>query len=353
MTSRQRILNALHCRPTDRPPVWFMRQAGRYLPEYRELKARHGFRTLVQTPELSTEVTLQPLRRFPLDAAILFSDILTIPEALGYPYSFRDTGGIAMEKTLRDPAGIRALNPSRVTDHLAYVPDALRLIREEIGTSTALLGFAGSPWTLAAYMIEGGSPEPFFHSKSLFHSDREAFDALLEKLTEAVLRYLRSQSAAGADAVQIFDSWAIGCPATDYEAMSLRWIREIVRQLRAEGIPLIVYARGAAGSLKSLGTLGANCLSLDHTIDLLDAHQSLPANLALQGNLDPIVPSLPPAAAVPAAQDILSRIGGRKGYIFNTGHGVTPATRIDTVEALVTTVAEYHPSINPQTTSAQ
>ncbi len=353
MTSRQRILNALQCGPTDRPPVWFMRQAGRYLPEYRELKATHGFRTLVQTPDLATEVTLQPLRRFPLDAAILFSDILTIPEALGYPYSFRDTGGIAMEKTLRTPSEIDQINPHRVVENLTYVPASLRLLRREIGTERALLGFAGSPWTLAAYMIEGGSPDPFLHAKTLFHSDRAAYDRLLDKLSAAVFLYLREQAAAGADAVQIFDSWAIGCPATDYEAMSLRWIRGIVERLRAENIPVIVYARGAAGSLPALAATGTTCLSIDHTIDPLEAHRILPPAVAIQGNLDPIIPALPPECAVSAARDLLARIGGRSGYIFNTGHGVTPATRIETIAALVETVRTFHPSSLDRHAAAQ
>ncbi|MGF1530220.1 MAG: uroporphyrinogen decarboxylase [Puniceicoccaceae bacterium] len=343
MNSRQRFTKALEAQPVDRPPVWFMRQAGRYLPEYRSLKTRHDFRTLVKTPELAAEVTLQPLRRFPLDAAILFSDILTVPEALGFPYRFRDQGGIEMERTFQGHQDLPDSSIDEVIENLAYVPDALRLLRQSLGDHTALLGFAGSPWTLAAYMIEGGSPEPFLNAKALFYQNRQVFDQLLDKITEAVTAYLISQANAGADALQIFDSWACGCPATEYHAMSLRWIEQIVKTLRARNIPVLIYARGAAGSLSSLAATRPTGLSLDATVDLKKISQKVDSHLVLQGNLDPIVPTLDPEIAVRCTENLLSEIGSRPGYIFNTGHGVTPHTKIETLAAIVEAVATFKP----------
>ncbi len=201
-----------------------MRQAGRYLPEYRELKAQHDFVTMVRTPELAAEVTLQPLRRFPLDAAIIFSDILVIPEALGQGYHFRDQGGIGMDYLLDTKAKIEALDATKIAEKLKYVADALTLTRSKLGEDTALLGFCGSPWTLACYMVEGGSAKDFIKIKQLAWDQPELFEQLMQKLTDGIVEYLHMQIDAGADALQIFDSWGAICPATHYEAWSLRWI---------------------------------------------------------------------------------------------------------------------------------
>src|SRR5208283_488615 len=206
LTNRRRFLDACRCRAVDRPPVWLMRQAGRALPEYRELKQKHSFLELVQTPELAAEVTLQPIRRFGFDAAILFSDILVIPEALGQPYRFRDTGGVVMDFAVRRQEDIDRLSVKPVTGRLAYVDQALRRLRKELGDQTALIGFAGSPWTLATFMMEGGSAEKYTRALNLFREDRRTFYALAEKLTAAVTAYLQMQIAAGVDALQIFDS---------------------------------------------------------------------------------------------------------------------------------------------------
>ncbi|HEY1111233.1 MAG TPA: uroporphyrinogen decarboxylase family protein, partial [Opitutaceae bacterium] len=232
LSSRSRFLAACACEQLDRPPIWVMRQAGRYLPEYRELKAKSSFLQMVRTPEVAMEVTLQPLRRFALDAAILFSDILVIPEALGQGYHFRDQGGIEMEYRLETRAQIDALAPAdAVPDRLRYVTDTLALLKKELAGSKALLGFGGSPWTLATYMIEGGSSDEFERIKLLFYTERATFDALLEKLTAALIAYFKAQIAAGADAIQIFDSWGGIVAGPDYEAASLRWIRQIVAAL--------------------------------------------------------------------------------------------------------------------------
>ncbi len=246
MKSRERFLAALACTPLERPPLWIMRQAGRYLPEYRALKAKSSFLEMVRTPALAAEVTLQPLRRFALDAAILFSDILVIPEALGQGYRFRDEGGIGMDYRLETRAQIDALAPATaVPDKLRYVADALALLKKELGGKTALLGFGGSPWTLATYMVEGGSSDVFERIKLLFYTDRATFDALLEKLTASLIVYFQMQIRMGADAIQIFDSWGGFIAGPDYEAASLKWIRQIVAALPRD-FPIILYAKGTA-----------------------------------------------------------------------------------------------------------
>src|SRR5258707_3053441 len=242
MTSRERFLAACAGQKLDRPPVWIMRQAGRYPPEYRALKARSSSRKMVRRPALAAEVTMHPLRRFALDAAILFSDILVIPEALGQAYHFRDEGGIAMEFRLETPTQVAALAPAdAVPDRLRYVGEALALLKTELAGSHALLGFGGSPWTLATYRVEGGSSEDFERTKHLFYTDRSTFDALLEKITAALIAYFQMQITAGADAIQIFDSWGGIIAGADYEAASLRWIRQIVAALPKE-FPIILYA---------------------------------------------------------------------------------------------------------------
>ena len=231
MNSRQRFLAACACEPLDRPPVWVMRQAGRYLPEYRALKAQSSFLKMVRTPALAAEVTLQPLRRFAFDAAIIFSDILVIPEAMGQGYKFRDEGGIGMEYRLDTRAQLDALRTDAVAQRLDYVGQTLALVKTELKGEKALLGFGGSPWTLATYMVEGGSSDDFCRIKELFFSDRPFFNALMEKLTVALIAYFQLQIRAGVDAIQIFDSWGGIVAGQDYEAASLRWIRAIIAAL--------------------------------------------------------------------------------------------------------------------------
>jgi uroporphyrinogen decarboxylase len=340
MTERERFLSALQGRPVDRTPVWIMRQAGRYLPEYRKLKERHSFLELVGTPELATEVTLMPLRRFPLDAAIVFSDILVIPEALGQPYRFKDTGGIEMAFKVASVEQINALNPCGVRERLAYVGDAIRLVRRELDGKTALLGFAGSPWTLAAYMVDGGHQEDFAGIRSLFYSDRAAFNALMEKLTAALCEYLNMQVEAGADAVQIFDSWGSVCPGADYPEMSLHWIKRIIAALPAN-FPVILFAKGMAHHMEALAATGAAALSLDWTVDLGAAAHNAPPGIALQGNLDPILLNGEPEVVRRETRRILQSVNGFHGHIFNLGHGILPSARIDSVEALIESVQSH------------
>lgn len=319
-----------------------MRQAGRYLPEYRALKAQSSFVHMVQTPALAAEVTLQPLRRFPgLDAAILFSDILVIPEALGQPYAFRDGGGIEMARRISTRADIEALAPvAAVPDKLAYVADTLALLKKSLGDTKMLLGFGGSPWTLATYMVEGGSSDDFERIKLLFYTDRGTFDALLEKLTESLIAYFRMQIAAGADAIQVFDSWGGLIAGPDYEAASLKWIRRIVAALPAD-FPVILYAKGTAPHLIDQAFTGVRAISVDWTNDLSIVRRTLPANVAVQGNLDPVLMQTTPEIVAREAARLLESMRGTAGHVFNLGHGITPQAKIECMQALIDTITTW------------
>jgi uroporphyrinogen decarboxylase len=266
LTSLRRFVEAAHGRATDRPPIWMMRQAGRCLPEYRKLKEKYSFLELVRTPELATEVTLQPVRRFGFDAAILFSDILVVPEAMGQGYHFRETGGVEMEFPLRDAPDIARLKVDAIEDKLQYVTDALRLIKPQVANRTALLGFAGSPWTLANFMLDGGSSKHHERALRLLRDDRGLLDSLLEKLTVAVTRFLRAQVDAGVEAVQIFDSHGGLLPDDLFEAGSGKWMRRIISEIGKE-IPVIVFAKGTR-DWATLFALGANVISLDPAFEL-------------------------------------------------------------------------------------
>src|ERR1043165_4075311 len=285
LTGRQRLLAALACERTDRPPVWLMRQAGRALPEYRKLKERYTFLELAQTPELAAEVTLQPIRRFGFDAAIIFSDILVIPEAMGAPYRFRETGGVEMDFTIKTAADIDKLSVDSVVEKLTYVTDAIRLVRNELGERTALLGFAGSPWTLANFILDGGSAREHKGGLKLYRENRGAFEALCDKLTEAVTEFLKVQIAAGVDAVQIFDSLGGLLPESDFQAASGVWMREIVASVGPQA-PVIVFSKGTR-DWPSLLKIGADALGIDHGISLTEIRRKFPSRPAIQGNLDP------------------------------------------------------------------
>jgi uroporphyrinogen decarboxylase len=337
MTSRERFLAACAGAPVDRPPVWLMRQAGRYLPEYRALKEKHNFLTLVRTPALAAEVTLQPLQRFPLDAAIIFSDILTIPEALGQPYRFREQGGIILDYPLDSSARIQNLDTDGVADRLDYIAAALRQTRASLGPDTALLGFAGAPWTLAAYMVEGGSPRPNPAVLRLAQTDPGQFGELMEKLTRAVAASLRLQLAAGADAVQIFDSWGALCPDEHYADWSLRWIRAVIAALPPNA-PVILFAKGRAHHAAAQSATGARVLSLDASVDLR-AFRAAHPGVVTQGNLDPLLLERDPETVRAATRDLLHAATGA-GHIVNLGHGLTPQARVESVAALVETVVQ-------------
>jgi len=340
MTSRQRFLAALDCQPLDRPPIWVMRHAGRDLPEDRALKEKYSFLQLAQTPELALEVTLQPLRRFPLDAAILFSDILVIPEAVGQGYHFREEGGIGMNYRLENATQIERLDPHAIEEKLAYVAEALDLIRCEIDGSRALLGFGGSPWTLATYMVEGGSSKNFERSKSLFYTERPLFDALMETLCDALIAYFKMQAAHGVDAIQIFDSWGGIIAGSDYEEASLKWIQRVVDELR-DIVPIILYAKGVHALIERQAALDLAAIAVDWTLPIRQAADRIPAHLAIQGNLDPAILNTTPSIVSESALGILDSMADRPGHIFNLGHGILPTAKIENMETLVDTVANY------------
>jgi uroporphyrinogen decarboxylase len=344
LTNRRRFLDACRCRAVDRPPVWLMRQAGRALPEYRELKEKRSFLELIQTPELAAEVTLQPVRRFGFDAAILFSDILVIPEAMGQSYRFRDTGGLVMDFAVRTKADIERLSVERVVERLGYVDQTLRLVRKELGDQTALIGFAGSPWTLATFMMEGGSAEKYTRALKLFHEDRQTFYKLAEKLTAAVTAYLQMQINAGADVIQIFDSHGGQLAPTDFHEASGRWMRDIISELRTPNSepPTIVFSLGTHGNWDDLLATGASVLGIDWQFPLAHARRLLPADIALQGNLAPaLLSDATPEAVAQETRAVLETMRGRKGHVFNLGHGVPPNAKLENIAALVETVKNF------------
>ncbi len=337
LSNRQRFLAACRCQPVDRPPVWLMRQAGRVLPEYRALKEKHSFLELVQTPDLAAEVTLQPIRRFDFDAAILFSDILVVNEALGQNYRFRETGGIEMDFAVRDAKDVERLQVGAVRERLDYMPQALRRIRNELGDRTALIGFAGSPWTLANFMMEGGSADSFTRAKTLFYENPPLFGQLLEKLTAAVTELLRMQIEAGADAVQVFDSLGDLLAPSAYAEASAKWMKQIVAGLGGR-VPVIVFGRGQHASWDVLADTGAQVLGVDWQVKLAEVAKRLPANIAVQGNLDPFLLTTAPETVAAEARRILDEMHGRPGHIFNLGHGVPPSAKIECLQALVDAV---------------
>jgi uroporphyrinogen decarboxylase len=339
--SRERFLRACHCQAVDRPPVWLMRQAGRVLPEYRALKEKYSFAELIQTPDLAAEVTVQPVRRFGFDAAILFSDILVIPEAMGQPFQFRDKGGVQMAFGVRSAEEVGQLVGSGIADRLQYVGAAIRLTRKALGPGTALIGFAGSPWTLANFMIEGGSARDYSGARRLFYTERGLFDQLCQKLTGAVIEFLQMQIAAGVDALQIFDSLGHLVSGNVFEDASGRWLRQIVAELKNR-VPVIVFAKGAHANVAGLAELGAQVLGVDWTVPLSCWRRQVPANIGIQGNLDPLLLETTPEAVEVETRRILLEMRGRPGHIFNLGHGVPPSAKLECIESLVRTVRNSH-----------
>ncbi|HLX95511.1 MAG TPA: uroporphyrinogen decarboxylase [Verrucomicrobiae bacterium] len=340
LTNRQRFLDASRCRAVDRPPVWLMRQAGRALPEYRKLKGQYPFLTLVRTPELAAEVTLQPIQRFDFDAAILFSDILVVAEGLGQGYKFRDGGGIEMSFALRTADDIKQLNVPALPERLAYIPRALQLVKSSLGDRTALIGFAGSPWTLANFMLEGGSADAFTRAKKLFDAEPEIFAMLMTKLTAAVTRLLQMQIQAGVDAVQIFDSLGGLLAGDAFAAASANWIKQIVVALK-NAVPVIVFSKDVHGHWQTLVDTGANVLGIDWTVRLADVRAQLPEHVGVQGNLDPSLLLTKPEIVAVETGRILTDMRGARGHIFNLGHGVPPEAKLENIAALVETVKNF------------
>jgi uroporphyrinogen decarboxylase len=339
MTGRERFLAACRCGKVDRPPVWMMRQAGRYLPEYQNLKKSYTFHHMVHTPELSAKVTLQPIQRFSFDAAIIFSDILVVPDAMGQAFSFGERrGGVKMEFPVRTKEDLRRLTAEGAAGRLDYVYEALRRVRQDLGKERALLGFGGSPWTLAAYMIEGGSSGDGATVRAMAARRDPVLAELLGMLTSVLTDYFRGQIDAGADAIQIFDSWAPWC--VDYEDWSLRWVRRIVQALPGD-FPVIFFARGRNNDAAALASTGAKVLSLDWETPLSQVRRSLERPMALQGNMNPEFLEGDPETAAEAAREVLADMASWNGHIFNLGHGIRPAARIESVAAVVEVVQSF------------
>ena len=339
--SRERFLAACARKPLDRPPVWVMRQAGRYLPEYRQLKSEYDFVTMVQTPELATRVTLMPIQRFGFDAAIVFSDILVIPEAMGQPYTFRKQGGIAMEYAVSSQEQIDALTPGNILEKLDYVAETIRLTRRELGDKTALIGFGGAPWTLAVYMVEGGSSAHFAKIKALFYGEPALFDSLMKKITTALIRYFEMQIAAGVDAIQLFDSWGSLLTESTYWDASGKYLAEIVAAV-GKKVPLILFSKGTHHWVDKLRKISCDVYSLDWTASLAKFHDAMGGDVAVQGNLDPVVLNTAPEIVRRETLRLLDDFGTRRGHIFNLGHGILPDAKLACVEELISTIQSYH-----------
>ena len=341
-----RLLRALQRQPVDCTPVWMMRQAGRYLPEYRATRAKAGnFLNLCKTPELACEVTLQPLARFPLDAAILFSDILTIPDAMGLGLYFKEGEGPGFAHPIRDVRAVQNLGvPDPETD-LRYVMDAVRTIRQALHGKVPLIGFSGSPWTLATYMIEGGSSKTFAKSKGMLFDAPGILHQLLAKLAQSVTAYLNAQICAGAQVVMIFDTWGGVLSPRAYQDFSLQYMQQIVagliREMEGRRVPVILFTKGGGQWLEPMAATGCDALGLDWTTDIGDARTRVGEQVALQGNLDPCALYASPAAIRAAVKNILASYGTGSGHIFNLGHGIHPQIAPEHAAVMIDAVHEY------------
>ena len=342
-----RFLRALRRDPVDCTPVWLMRQAGRYLPEYRATrKAAGSFLAMAKTPDIACEVTLQPLRRFPLDAAILFSDILTVPDAMGLGLYFVEGEGPKFERPLRSPADIARLAVPDMETDLRYVMDAVRTIRRELDGSVPLIGFSGSPWTLACYMVEGGGSKDWGRVKALALNEPAAMHQLLSTVTDAVIAYLAAQRAAGAQALKVFDTWGGVLSPAMYREFSLPYLARIARELTTADVPVILFGKGNAPHLDDLFASGADAIGVDWTVTLEDAARRNRGRVALQGNLDPAMLYGNPDAVRAQVRIALDSYaagngGSRDGHVFNLGHGLSPDMNPEHVAALVDEVHAY------------
>ncbi len=343
------LIRALLRQPVPRTPVWIMRQAGRYLPEYRAIREQAGdFMSLCRNPELACEVTLQPLRRYKLDAAILFSDILTVPDAMGLGLYFEEGEGPKFERPVRTAGDIKKLHTPDVADELGYVFDAVSTIRGELDGQVPLIGFAGSPWTVATYMVEGGSSRDFTTIKGLAQEDPALLEEMLEKVGGITTDYLNAQIEAGAQAIMIFDTWGSALTGDDYRRFSLASMQQIVDKLTREKygrtIPVILFTKGAGERLADMVGTGCDALGVDWTTSLSDARNYVGDNVALQGNLDPATLRESPEAIRQGVSDALASYGSGPGHVFNLGHGITPDIDPDNLGVLVDAVHELSPA---------
>jgi uroporphyrinogen decarboxylase len=341
-----RFLRALLRQPVDLTPVWMMRQAGRYLPEYRATRAKAGdFMALCMNPELACEVTLQPLDRYPLDAAILFSDILTVPDAMGLGLFFETGEGPRFRKTVRCAADVEALPIPDPEKDLGYVMSAVRTIRRELNGRVPLIGFSGSPWTLATYMVEGGGSKDFRQAKSLAFNQPQVMHALLDKLAQSVTSYLNGQIEAGAQAVQIFDTWGGALSYAGYLEFSLPYMKKIIagliREREGRKIPVILFTKGGAPWLTQIADSGADAVGLDWSVDIGTVRKQIGERVALQGNMDPTMLYASPQRIREEVKSILASFGHGNGHVFNLGHGITPDVDPENAGAFINAVHEF------------
>lgn len=343
-----RLLRALLGEQVDVTPVWMMRQAGRYLPEYRKTRQQAGdFLSLCKTPQLACEVAMQPLRRYPFDAAILFSDILTIPDALGQGLYFSEGEGPKFRKVIRSADDVEQLPDVNIADELSYVTDAVAVTRKELAGSVPLIGFSGSPWTLATYMIEGGGSKDFRIAKQFMYDNPEAMHLLLAKLAAAVTEYLNAQIRAGAQAVQIFDTWGGILSSNAYQNFSLAYMSKIVSNLHKENegrqVPVILFTKNGGQWLESIAESGCQAVGLDWTTEIGSARGRIGSRVALQGNMDPAILYASPTVIREEVARILQSYGAGSGHVFNLGHGITPEVNPHNVTHFVEAVHEFSP----------
>lgn len=334
------FLRALARKPVERPPLWLMRQAGRYLPEYREVRAKTDFLTLCKTPELACEVTLQPIRRFGFDASIVFSDILIVPEAMGMELSFGPGEGPRLAPALRSAADVERLATFDPTERTPFVAETVRAVVRELPASVPLIGFAGSPFTVACYMIEGAGSKHFLEVKRMMYQAPELMERLLDKIVESTIPYLQAQVDAGCRALQLFDTWAGELSPDDLARFAVAPARRIIEALRPAGVPMIYFARGCADALDVVREAGAEGYGLDWRARIGRSWATL-GDVAVQGNLDPAALFGPADVVRAKTGAILDEVGGRPGHVFNLGHGILPATPLSSVEALVDEVRHY------------
>ncbi len=341
-----RFVDACLGRPVDTTPVWLMRQAGRYLPEYRALRQKASFLEMCKDPDLVVEATLQPMRRFDLDAAIIFSDILILVEAMGVPVEFIPEP--RLPRPVRTPEAARAL---RVPDPLrdtGFVMRGIARVRQALDPARALIGFSGAPFTLATYLVEGGGSRDFRHTKTWMLQDPEGFAGLLARIADAVAPYLRAQVEAGADAVQLFDTWAGALAPDDFRRFALPAARSVIERIRCEGVPVIYFVNGAAGVLEDLVHSGADCVGIDFRVDLAEAIRRIGGRVSVQGNLDPMALFAPAEVLRDRAASLVEAGFAARGHVFNLGHGVHRDTPLSSVETLVEVVHRWGARPRPE-----
>jgi len=335
-----RFLRACRREPVDATPVWFMRQAGRYMAEYRAIRKKHTLLEICLHPELATEVTLQPVRKLGVDAAILFADILLPLEPMGAPFHFAAGEGPVFDRPIRDAAAVEALKIIDPLESLSHVLEAIRILRAELDGRTPLIGFAGAPFTLASYLVEGGKSQNYANTKRLMYGDPGLWNALMEKLAEVVRRYLRAQVAAGAQAVQLFDSWVGSLGPDDYVQFIQPHVRRILGDLQSTGVPVIHFGTNTGALLEHLRDAGGTVIGVDWRTPLDLARRRLGAGVAVQGNLDPLLLGAPRTLLDARVENILERAGAEPGHIFNLGHGILPDTSPDAAKHVVDLVHE-------------